>query len=200
MEGYPVRFWADYPESSSRGILLLRTFLGPIILIPHYFLLYFLAIAYAFVTFIAWWAILFTGQFPKGMFDFSVKFNRYQQWINGYLMMLCDQYPPFFGEAEPGADYPIHFEADYPETSSRGILLLRTFLGYIYVLIPHGFCMAFLGIAMAFVLFIAWWAILFTGQFPRGMFDFVVGVTRWNARVTAYMTMLTDEYPPFSLD
>ncbi len=199
METHPVRYWADYPEKSSRGILLLRTFLGWLILLPHFFLLWILSIAEVFVFFIAWWAILFAGKFPRGMFDFVVKVLRYSLWVSGYMVMLTDRYPPFFGAAEPGADYPVHLEAAYPEKSSRGILLLRTFFGWLYVGIPHGFCLYFLALAVMVVEFLAWWAILFAGKFPRGMFDFAVGVTRWSTRVNAYMLMLTDAYPPFSL-
>ncbi len=95
-------------------------------------------------------------------------------------------------------DYPVKFEVTYPENSSRGILLLRTFFGFIYVLIPHGLILLFYGIAASVVMFIAWWAILFTGKFPKGMFDFIVGYMRWSNRVNAYMYMLTDKYPPFT--
>lgn len=200
METYPVRYWVDYPERTSRGLLLLRVFFGWLILLPHLLLIYFLQIAFGFVVFIAWWAILFTGKWPEGLFSFAVQFIRYQQWVSGYYTWLCDQYPPFFGVAEAGADYPIHLEIPYPERSSRGLLLLRTFLGYFYVLIPHGFCLIFLALAMAVVVFLAFWVILFTGRWPRGMFDFVTGVNRWILRVQAYMYFLTDEYPPFSLE
>jgi|YNPNPStandDraft_1061719.scaffolds.fasta_scaffold100299_2 hypothetical protein len=196
---YPVRYWVDYPEKSSRGVLLLRTFLGWLILLPHFFLLMLLNIPLALVLFIAWWAILFTGKWPEGMFRFVVKVMRYAQWVQGYILMLTDRYPPFFGAAEPGADYPVHLEVDYPAKSSRLILLLRTLFWEYYVGIPHGFCLVFLAIVQVFVLFIAWWAILFAGKFPKGLFHFVEGVNRWSLRVSAYINMLTDAYPPFSL-
>ena len=80
---------------------------------------------------------------------------------------------------------PVKFTIEYPEKLSRGILLLKTFFGWLYVLIPHGIALAFYGIAAFFVMIIAWFAILFTGKFPRGMFDFVVGYYRWNNRVNA---------------
>lgn len=97
-------------------------------------------------------------------------------------------------------NHPVKFSVDYPETLSRGTLLLRTFFGFIYVLIPHGFLLFFMGIGLAFCQFIAWWAILFTGKYPRGMFDFVVRTQRWYLRVMAYMSNMTDVYPPFNGD
>jgi len=95
--------------------------------------------------------------------------------------------------------YPAKFSVDYPETLSRGTLLLKTFFGWLYVGIPHGIALFFYGIVAFFAVFISWWAILFTGKYPKGMFDFVVGYMRWQARVNSYwMMLLTDEYPPFS--
>ena len=94
--------------------------------------------------------------------------------------------------------YPVKLDVEYPEKSSRGILLLRTFFGMFYVGIPHGFMLFFFGIAVAFVMFIAWWAILFTGKFPKAMFNFVVRYMRWTTNVNAYMMFLTDKYPPFT--
>ena len=93
---------------------------------------------------------------------------------------------------------PVKFSIEYPESLSRGILLLKTFLGAIYVGIPHGIILMLYGIAVSVVQFIAWWAILFTGVYPRGMFDFVVKYWRWGFRVGAYMSYLTDVYPPFN--
>ncbi len=95
-------------------------------------------------------------------------------------------------------DFPAKLAVDYPERLSRGILLLRTFLGWIYVGIPHGVCLALYAIAASVVMFIAWWVVLFTGKYPKGMFDFVLGYFRWGVRVGAYMSFLTDKYPPFS--
>ena len=92
---------------------------------------------------------------------------------------------------------PVKFSIDYPEKLSRGILLLKTFFGWLYVLIPHGIVLMFYGIAVCVVTVIAWFAILFTGKYPKGMFDFVVGYQRWSNRVNAYVMFLTDEYPPF---
>ena len=94
--------------------------------------------------------------------------------------------------------YPVNLTVEYPEKLSRGILLLKVFFGWLYVGIPHGFMLFFYQIAVAVVIFIAFWAILFTGKFPSGMYNFVVGYHRWSVRVQAYMNFLRDEYPPFS--
>ncbi len=96
------------------------------------------------------------------------------------------------------ANYPVQLSIEYPERLSRGWLLLKVFFGWLYVGIPHGICLILYEIAVGVVLFISFWAILFTGKFPKGMFDFVVGFYRWGWRVSAYLSFLRDEYPPFS--
>lgn len=100
--------------------------------------------------------------------------------------------------SDPQANYPVTFNVKYPEKSSRVLLIVRTLFGGLYVGIPHGFCLFFYAIAAMFVGFVAWWAILFTGKYPRGMFEFNVGLTRWVMRVGAYMNSWTDVYPPFT--
>jgi len=93
---------------------------------------------------------------------------------------------------------PLTLDIAYPQTLSRGTLLLKVFLGWVYVGIPHGIVLWLYGLAVSVVTFVAFWVILFTGQYPRGLFDFVVGYYRWTMRVTAYLGLLRDEYPPFS--
>ncbi len=94
--------------------------------------------------------------------------------------------------------YPVTFNVDYPEKLSHGMVVVKALFGWLYVGIPHGIVLAFYGIAVAVVLFINFWIILFTGKFHKGMFDFVVGYMRWSNRVNAYLYFLRDEYPPFS--
>ena len=94
--------------------------------------------------------------------------------------------------------YPVTFQVEYPERLSRGLVVLKGLFGWLYVGIPHGIILWFYGIAAAVVIFIAWWAILFTARYPRGMFDFVVGYARWTNNVSAYLYFMRDEYPPFS--
>jgi hypothetical protein len=96
-------------------------------------------------------------------------------------------------------DYPVKFNIEYPEKLSRGKLILRTLFGWLYVGIPHGVILLLYSVAVVVVVFISWWAILFTGKFPRGMFDFIVKFMRWGLRVSAYATYyFTDKYPPFN--
>ena len=94
--------------------------------------------------------------------------------------------------------YPVTFDVAYPEKLSRGTLLLKVLFGWLYVGIPHGICLGIMGIGVGVVQFIAFWAILFTGKFPKGMFDFTVRYMRWTNNVSAYMTFKRDEYPPFN--
>ncbi len=94
--------------------------------------------------------------------------------------------------------YPVTFTVEYPERLSRGWVLLKFFFDWLYVGIPHGIILWLYGIAVGIVYFIAFFAILFTGKFPKGMYDFVVGYLRWSVNVSAYVMLLRDEYPPFS--
>ena len=194
----PVKFSVDYPERLSRGILLLKTFFGWVYLgIPHGIILLFYGIAASIVQFIAWWAILFTGVYPKSMFDFVIKCTRWGLRVNAYMCLFTDIYPPFNGDENEG--FPLKFSIDYPESLSRGKLLLKAFFGWLYVLLPHGIILVFYAIAADFLLFISWWAILFTGKFPQGMFNFLIGFYRWYLRVFAYYPgYFTDVYPPFT--
>jgi hypothetical protein len=185
-----------HQERYSRGELLLRSFFGFLyIVIPHMFLLFFMSIASIVLGFISWWAVLFTAKYPRGFFDFQVAMLRWNTRLSARLLNLVDGYPAFGTDAR---DEKIILDLTYPENLSRGILLLRTFLGYFYVIIPHAFCLLFRVIGMYFVVFIAWWAVLFTGKYPKGMHEFVVGTLRWATRVNVYMSFLTDQYPPFS--
>ncbi len=96
------------------------------------------------------------------------------------------------------AKYPADFTAEYPENLSRGKVVLKALLGWLYAGIPHGVVLYFYGIAVSVVTFIAFWIILFTGKYPRGLYDFVVGYIRWSQRVTTYLYLMRDEYPPFT--
>jgi len=96
-------------------------------------------------------------------------------------------------------DSPVKLSIDYPERLSRGVLLLKFFFGWLYVGIPHGIILWLYGIAVFVVVFVSWWAILFTARYPRWAFSFVLGYLRWQLRVNAYVTYyFTDAYPPFS--
>lgn len=186
-----------HQESYSRGELLLRTLFGAIyIQIPHMFVLLFIGIGAAFINFLAFWIILFTGKYPRGMWNYMLGYQRWGLRVNARMNNLSDGYPAFGLNAK---DDNTSIELEYPEKMSRGLVLARTFFGFIYILIPHAFCLIFLAIGALFVKLIAWWVVLFTGKYPKGMHDYMVGVARWAVRVNLYYYNLTDTYPPFSL-
>jgi len=136
--------------------------------------------------------ILFRKRYPKWWFDFALALNRFSLRISAYIALLTDKYPSTEDEQN------IHLELDYPNAQTdlkRGMPLVKWFLA-----IPHYVILFFLWIAVFVVVLIAWFAIIFTGRYPRGLFEFVVGVMRWTWRVQAYALLLaTDKYPPFRL-
>jgi hypothetical protein len=137
--------------------------------------------------------ILFRQRYPRWWFDFALQFNRFATRVGAYAALLTDTYPSTVEEQS------VHLELDYPDVPrdlNRWLPLVKWLL-----VIPHIVVLAFLYIGALFAVIIAWFAILFTGRYPRGLFDYVVGVGRWSLRVTAYATLLiTDRYPPFRLD
>ena len=136
--------------------------------------------------------IVFRQKYPKWWFDWNLNFLRFSNRVTCYLALLGDQYPST--DEEQG----VHLDFAYPDAHqlNRWLPLVKWFLA-----IPHYFVLFFLGIGAFFAVVIAWFAILFTGTYPRGLFDFVVGVLRWSNRVMAYaFALVTDEYPPFSLN
>lgn len=136
--------------------------------------------------------ILFRRRYPRWWFDFALQFHRFSARVAAYGALLTDRYPSTVEEQA------IHLELDYPDTEkelNRWLPLVKWFL-----VIPHLFVLFFLFIGAVFAVIFAWFAILFTGRYPRGPFNYVVGVGRWALRVSAYATLLvTDRYPPFSL-
>jgi len=136
--------------------------------------------------------IVFRQKYPRWWFDFSRELTRFGTRVGTYLALLTDKYPSTVDEQS------VHLEIDYPDVErdlNRWLPLVKWFLA-----IPHYLVLAVLFTVAVLVVVIAWFAILFTGHYPRGLFDFVVGVGRWALRVQAYAFLLvTDRYPPFSL-
>jgi hypothetical protein len=160
--------------------------------IPQLLVVYALATVSGVITFICWFAILFTRRYPRGLFDLVLSFNRWSANVYAYVALLRDEYPPFGGE--PGR-YPVIYELDYPERLSRWLIFIKWFLS-----IPHQFALNFLAfIAILVVYPLAWLGILFTGRYPRPFFRFMTGMMRWYWRVNAYSSLLRDEFPPFSM-
>ncbi len=136
--------------------------------------------------------ILFRQRYPRWWFDFALELNQYSSRVCAYLLLLTDQYPSTVDKQS------VHLDIDYPIVKrdlNKWLPLVKWLL-----VIPHYFVLLFLVIAAAGATIIAWFAILFTGRYPKNLFDFVVGVGRWSVRVEAYAFLLTtDKYPPFSL-
>jgi hypothetical protein len=213
---YPARLEIDYPEKLDRVTTLLRIFwIIPILIILSLIsdagqtvtetiflneagqiidktretaggLVSGLAVATALM-------ILFTQTYPRWWFDFVRELTRFSTRVGAYFALLTDQYPSVVEEQA------IHLELEYPDVEAdlnRWLPLVKWFLA-----IPHYFVLMFLAIGAVFAIIIAWFAILFTGKYPEGIFNYVVGVFRWGLRVNAYVSLLvTDEYPPFSLN
>ena len=191
-----MKFYIQHQESYSRGELLLRTLFGWLyILLPHLFLLMFMSIWSSILTFISFWAILFTGRYPQSFFEFQVGLVKWSTRVNARMYNLSDGYPAF---GINSSDEYTDFQMAYPESLSRGLAIVKLLFGAIYVGIPHGFILIFRILWTQILVFISWWVILFTGTQPKSWHEFNVGTLRWSARVNLYLSFMTDDYPPFS--
>ena len=186
--GYPVTFDVQYPEILSRWLIFVKWLLA----IPHFVVVYLLAIASAVVTFIAFLAILFTKRYPRGMFDFVVGVNRWTANVTAYIFLMRDEYPPFTDRANR---YPVTYNVEYPQELSRWLIFVKWLL-----VLPNALVAVLLLLVAYLVTFIAWFAILFTKKYPESLFKFVVGTLRWQHRTNAYSNLLTDKYPPYSME
>jgi hypothetical protein len=205
---YPLRISGELSPSLSRWLWLVKWLLA----IPHFVVLLFLWIAFFGVSVVAFFAILFTGRYPRGLFEFNAGVLRWS-WRVGfysYSALATDKYPPFTLKNVP--DYPARIEVEYPESLSRGLVLVKWWL----LAIPHYLVVGFFvgaawaatesdwmwgsgGLVGLLVLF-AGIALLFTGRYPESLYDFVLGMNRWVFRVAAYAALMTDVYPPFRID
>jgi hypothetical protein len=203
---YPVAVEASLDEPLSRWLWLVKWFLA----IPHYVVLAFLWLALAVTTVVAWFAILSTGRYPRGIFDFNVGVLRWT-WRVGYYALAgigTDRYPPFSLGAEP--DYPASLEIPYPERLSRGLVLVKSWL----LAIPHLIVVAIFTGSVAWgwtgryvewpgliglLTLVAGVILLFRNRYPGDLHELIVGLNRWVYRVGAYVLLMRDEYPPFRL-
>jgi hypothetical protein len=209
---YPVEVQAHLDEPLSRWLWLVKWLLA----IPHLIVLFFLWVAFAVVTVIAFFAILFTGRYPRPLFGFNLGVLRWSWRVAYYTYSALgtDRYPPFSLGEEP--DYPATLDIAYPGRLSRGLVLVKWWL----LAIPqYAIVAVFAGGAaytassghpwqaegldgglIGLLVFFAAIALLFTGRYPRGLYNLVIGMNRWVLRVTAYVALMTDAYPPFRLD
>ena len=187
-DDYPVQFSIDYGDGTRSR---LTTFFRLIMMIPILVML--MAVLYSSVGIAVFLMILFRHKYPKWMFDFQLEVLRFNARVSAYLSLLTDEYP------SSDEEQSVHLDIVYPDAAtelSRFLPLIKWLLA-----IPHYIVLLILELIAFVVMVIAWFAIIITGKYPSGfMFNYVVGVTRWSNRVTAYAFMLaTDRYPPFRL-
>lgn len=202
---YPVKFSVEYPD---RNLNRLTTFFRLFMAIPIFIVLALLVGASTnwsgdhgfnaqygaagLVVLPTVLMLLFRKKYPRWWFDWNLALTKFSTRVSVYLALMTDVYP------STDEEQSVNLTIDYPDAQNglmRGMPLVKWILA-----IPHYIILVFLAIAAWVVTIIAWFAILFTGRYPRGMFDFVVGVYRWSLRVSGYAFILvTDKYPPFSL-
>jgi hypothetical protein len=184
---YPVVLDVRHEVEYNRWLPLVKWLL----VIPHFFVLGVVAIGALFAAAAAWFAVLFTGRYPRGIFDFLVGFQRWANRVGAYLYLMTDRYPAF--SLGPAEGDPVHFEIEYPEA---GIDRWRPLLHWLMV-IPYAIVAGILAYVLMLISVVAFFTILFTKRFPRELFNVAVICLRWNARSNAYYWFMTERYPPF---
>jgi hypothetical protein len=186
---YPVTFEADYVEKRSR----LTTFFRWLLVIPHVIVLAFYGLAALVVVVVAWFALVFTGRWPRGMYDFVAGAFRYGTAVHGYFYLLTDEYPPFGPDVD---SYPVRLNIAPPqEQYSRLKVLFRIILAIPPYIIAYA-----MNIVMQVGAFLAWFAIIVLGRQPKGLQDMIVLGMSYQQRAYAYMALLAEDWPPFTDD
>ena len=207
---YPVGVRGELDPNLSRWLWLVKWLLA----IPHYVVLALLWIAFVVLTVVAGFAILFTGRYPRGIFNFNVGVLRWtwRVWFYSYWALGTDRYPPFTLGSAP--DYPATLEVEYPERLSRWLWLVKWLLAIPHLILvgifvggwgwgiavaDEGGVVGFAGL-VGILAIIAGFFLLIVRRYPPALFDFIMGLDRWAFRVGAYVALMRDEYPPFRLD
>ena len=192
-----MNFYIKHQEEYSRLELLVRSFFGWIYIgIPHIILIYILGIGVYFCQIALFFVILFTGKYPKGVWNYLQNFMSYVLRVYGTLCHLSDGYPEF---GLSGNHPNIEFSVPYKEETSRLRMLGRWFFGWILI-IPHAILLYLRFIGVCFIILFAWLTVLFTGKYPKAMFDFVEGTFRLYLRIISWIMFFTDGYPAFTGD
>ncbi len=184
---YPVTFEADYTEPRNR----LSAFFRLLLVIPLAIWLYLYGILNWFAVVIAWFAIVFTGHYPRGLYEFVAGYVRCLTRVTAYGALLCDPYPPFSGSDDP--NYPVRMHFTGPLDSYSRVKTLFRFILAIPILVVR----YIMGLLIEVGAFAAWVMIVITGKLPRGLFDLLILANSYTARSDAYLFLLTESYPPF---
>jgi hypothetical protein len=183
---YPVQLEIQYPARLSRLLIFVKS----LMVLPHYVALLVLGIGAWIAWVISWFAVLFTGRYPEGLFNFMVGVMRWGVRVVAYQFLLTDQYPPFSLDDDPS--YPVRLQVDYPPRIARWRPLVNWLLVF-----PASIAGAVIFLIGYFAVLLAWFAILFTGKIPQGLFNTIAVALRWSMRVNAFTYWMTEAYPPF---
>jgi hypothetical protein len=183
---YPAQFEIAYPGELNRWLPLVKWLL----VIPHLFVLIFLGIGAFFVAIFGFFAVLFTGRWPQGAFDYLVGTYRWSTRVVAYAQLMTDAYPPFSLDDDP--NHPVRVQVDYPEHIANWRALVSWLL-----VIPYAIVAGVLLWLTGILSIAAFFTILFTKQIPRGLFDLMVPGLRWQTRGNAYGYFMTEQYPPW---